>query len=168
LPISKFDLTHLGNGHDAEGPGIYFTKSYQDAINYVFPPNGRLYTVQLNLRKTIPFNAKVNRKEVISLINQSSNLEIALSNWDENPNRAKTMLVDSCLNATDLWDAFQNVWVNAYRHREVEFLAHLVEMGYDAALTDPAKTGGVEHIVVFNPSSIQVVKEDSPFETETS
>lgn len=156
--IDAFDPKRTGKGNDQEGPGFYLTDSWADARKYAYP-TGYVHVVEVRLRKTVPLTGPVNAQQVRKLLKAAPGIKDTLTDWDEDPGTAMAMLVDSIVNYTNgPHDAFQQVWYEAYRGHEADYLKRMVAMGYDGVEIDKATRGGTQHAVVFNPAALKVVK----------
>ena len=152
---STFDLEHLGEGYDQEGPGLYFSSSRQDAAAYAYPA-GIIMEVELDLEPQLPKMAKT--ADVHKLISHAPDLESTLANWDENPKKALLTVQRAMM--LEPKEAYQQVWIDFYRHNEKLFLNELVKLGYHSRVVE--KNLGVKHAIVFDPKFVKVVKtEDS-------
>jgi hypothetical protein len=150
-----------GVGHDQNGPGIYFTSSLKDARQYAYP-NGYVYQVTLTPKKFMPTSGSANKISgvVKTLINKAPDLADTLTNWDENPTKAKWALINGALKSGEdnPNEAVQQVWYDCYRYHGTEWMQELVKLGYDGVMVDPAQFAA-QHVVVWNPKIIHVVKE---------
>ena len=156
---STFDLEHLGEGYDQEGPGLYFTSSRQDAAAYAYPA-GIIMEVELDLEPQLPKMAKT--ADIHTLISHAPDLESTLANWDENPKRALVTAQRAMM--LEPKEAYQQVWINFYRYNEKLFLNELVKLGYHGRVVE--KNLGVKHAIVFDPKFVRIVRtEDYVAET---
>jgi hypothetical protein len=156
--IQKFSDDFVGNGTDQEGPGIYFTDNEEDAASYMRKGDGQghLYTVHLNFKKVIPEKGKANKKQLIQLIQWAENYEEKLQGWDENPNVAIKMAMDSIVKYNHVpKDEFLQIYVDFYRHQPQEFVRNMVILGYDG-FTVKRGFMNTTHAVVYNPKIIEV------------
>lgn len=165
--IARFTTEFLGEGHDQEGPGIYFTTSQSDAANY----GGHIHKVLLKPRKLVPNKGRINRKQIEKLILHAAGVEnfldlrkidkdrfydSALSNFDENPLKAFQDAVNGVMTySLSPHDAFQNVWITHYRYKPQAYLKKMVELGYDGV---KIKKDGLDHYIIFNPDIIEILE----------
>lgn len=165
--ISKFTTEFLGEGHDQEGPGIYFTTSESDAGSY----GSYIHKAKLKPRKFVPNRGKINRKQIEKLILRAAGAEnlmdlqkmdmdkfydSALSNFDENPLRAFQDAVDNVIKySVSPHDAFQNVWITHYRYNPQAYLKNMVDLGYDGV---KIQKEGLDHYIIFNPEIIEILE----------
>jgi hypothetical protein len=158
-PITSFSDEFVGNGIDQEGPGIYLTSNYEDAVGYARKSEsgtGVVYQLELNFRKLVPLNKKAIRKEIIQMIDWAPELETFLSNWDENPKKAKLIALNSILNSKNAHDSFQSVWFDFYKNSPIDYVRNMVSLGYDGVMV-PRSFMNTKHIIVYNPRIIKVV-----------
>ena len=159
-----FSYDYLG-GKDAlnqEGPGFYFTNSFENAKRYA-SPNGVILKCKVNYNKLIVkgnvANTKTNKKIIVNLINSSPDKDYTLENFDENPKVAMIKAVNAYLNYGDAHDAYQLVNNDFYQNHPKEYL-QILSKYYDAQLTKLDNTyygGTIYHLIVYNPSLITVV-----------
>lgn len=166
VKIDAFTTDFAGQGHDAEGPGIYFTSDESGASWY----GENIHEVELNfnkflikagpikwdeVKKILLWGLGVESEQEINEMTEEHFYDTELSNWDENPRMAFNKLLSSIKqSSTDPMDAFLNVWINVYRQREKEFLNNMVKLGYDGAILPNKNNTGVNHYVVYNPAII--------------
>lgn len=159
-----FSYDYLG-GRDAlnqEGPGFYFTNSFENAKRYA-SPNGIILKCKVDYKKLInksdTSNTQTNKKVIIDLINSSPDKDYTLENFDENPNAAMLKAVNAYLTHTDAHDAYQMIANDFYKYKPKEYLQVLSKY-YDAQLTKHDNTfygSTIYHLIVYNPSIITVL-----------
>lgn len=142
-----------GKGYDQEGPGFYFTSDESDARHY-FSSGGQLLKAQLKLEKLVPLHGKPKKKEIEWLMRRSPVLDDALTDWDENPQRAFQDALKAVLNRPNPHDAFQTVWYDIYRGDSVSYLQNISQL-YDG-VTVP-KADNIRHAIVFSPKNIIIL-----------
>lgn len=158
--IDRFDYQFIGQGHDQEGPGFYFSSDEEDAAAYARKDGagGVLHSVELELRKAVPASGRISKAEIKQLILSAPNLDDTLTNWDENKDRAIKSVVASIMKfSKNPQDAFQTVWYDFYRNNPADYLREMVALGYDGAYIKKTNTIGCWHCVVFNPRAIRIV-----------
>ena len=133
----------------AGGPGIYFTTVEEFARDY-----GQHVT-----RKTIQ-NANI-LKEESRLFNynqiekilqgvERETMEIAISNWDENHNAGKKMLVQSIMNADNPIDQVMLIWSEVFQHQNPNaFIQLMINNGIDG-IAIPRPHQNDTHYVIYN------------------
>ena len=159
-----FSYDYLG-GKDAlnqEGPGFYFTNSFEDAKRYA-SPDGIILKCKVNYKKLIikgdVSKTQTNKKIVVDLINSSPDKDYTLENFDENPKAAMIKAVNAYLSHTDADDAYQMIANDFYKHQSKEYLQVLSKY-YDAQLTKRDNTfygTTIYHLIVYNSSIIKVL-----------
>jgi len=152
-----FDLKYVGReeAKDQEGVGFYFTKDKGDALGYA-APNGVVLTVELKPRKLVSLSQPAKGTEVDFLIEQAPDLEGTLSNWDENPTRAKREAKKAMMAHEVAKETFESIWYDFYKSEPKLFLEKMISLGYDghqASRTD-------KHIIIYNPKAISIIKKE--------
>jgi hypothetical protein len=158
-PIQKFSDDFVGQEVDQEGPGIYFTSNEEDAYGYARKSEngtGVVYVVGLEFKKLVPLKGRANKKEIMQLIEWSPNLETLLTNYDDNPKKAKSIAFSNCMNQDNPHQSFQQVWYDFYRHDPVDFVRSMVTLGYDGVVV-PRQFMNTKHAVVYNPKIIRLI-----------
>lgn len=160
--VKNWKDVRIGKGHDQDGPGIYFTESIEDASMY----GNYLYTVILSLKKYVDNDAKIknfNIKEANILIQSSKEYldeDGKWTDWGEDRQSAIKTALDAYEDCYSVKDLFESVWFDWYKGYEWDYLNNMVKLGYDGVILDPGSSGGVQHIVMFNPSNIETIKID--------
>lgn len=159
-----FSYDYLG-GRDAldqEGPGFYFTNSFENAKRYA-SPNGIILKCKVNYKKLInksdTSNTQTTKKVIIDLINNSPDRDYTLENFDENPKVAMLKAVNLYLQHKNAHDAYQLIANDFYKYKSKEYLQVLSKY-YDAQLTRHDNTfygATIYHLIVYNPSIITVL-----------
>ena len=162
--ISKFMDDFVGgkDANDQEGPGIYFTSSWQNARSY----GGYIYTVKLSPIKVVSTQEGKNAspKELEWLMKQAPDWEGTAQNWDENPMRGLKIAVNDFIKYNENpHNQFLQVWIDFYRDNPVEYVRNMTKLGYDAVIVDNLNSlhalgENVKHIIVLNPSIIEFIK----------
>lgn len=152
--FDAFTDDFVGNGNDQEGPGIYLTTDEADAQFYC-RGNGVLYTVEMELRKTVSTKRKASKREVEKMMRAAPDLDDTLQNWDENKGEAFRQALAAMLKNEPAHAAFQSVWYDFYRNAPVQYLRNMVGLlGYDGVIVPKEK---VTHFIVFNPAVLRIV-----------
>ena len=154
---SKFAITKTS--YAQMGTGFYLTNSKEDAESYGRKDkNGYIKTIKITSTK----NFKTESSKIIpgllqKLTENIPDEETVLSNWDENSTKARRELLRSVQqNSKNLFEMILNVWKECFYGYEEEFLKLLIENNIDGFLIK--KNGGVEHLVVYNPSILTIEK----------
>lgn len=153
--IENFDDEHLGveEATDQEGPGIYFTTSFDDALGY----GSYIHTVRLSPRKLVDESSHedISEQEIETLIRMSPHWEEDATNWAEDPETGLHTAINSIMDyAENEKDLFQQIWYDFFRHYPIEFVRGIVKLGYDGQLIK--KSNNISHIIVYNPNIIQI------------
>lgn len=156
-----FDLKYVGReeAKDQEGVGFYFTKNKKDALGYA-GSNGVVLTVELKPRKLVSLSQPAKESDVDFLIDHAPDLEVTLSNWDENPTVARRAAKKAMMRPLKAKDTFESIWFDFYKNEPKLFLEKMISLGYDghqAARTD-------EHLIIYNPKAIKVIKKEKSSE----
>ena len=157
-PIQKFTLDFVSGG-DAihqEGPGIYLTSSAEDAKKY----GKYIHEVRVKLTKSrmMPEKRQINPDFIRRLILKSPECSTALQNWDEHPQRALSMAVQSIMDSfgpTDYREAMEQVWFDYYKGYEELWLSTMRSNSWDGFVLD--RNDGVKHLICFTPEILQIV-----------
>lgn len=181
--IDKFSIEYAGQGHDEEGPGLYFSSDAEDALGYSKKINekGHFYDVELNFKKLLPMKGKAKKREVLQMIEWAKHSDLErfntnLSNWgyeDDDPTtytKALNDAVKSCMEGHRLdkntnvhfnspVEVFKNIWWEFYKNDPVEFCKNMVILGYDGFIVQKAFTS-VKHAIVWNDKIIKIVSEN--------
>jgi hypothetical protein len=141
------------NATDQEGPGVYFTTSEEDAKQY----GKYIYKVELTPRKLLFSNKKgsINRNTVIKLIKMRNEWELNAQDWDENINRGLNYSVDAIFNEGNDKDIITQVFIEYYRHYELDYVKNCSTLNIDGILVH--KENNTKHIIVYNPKIIKII-----------
>jgi hypothetical protein len=160
--VFSYDYVGGENATDQEGPGFYFTNSFENAKRYA-SPDGVILKCKINYKKLIikgnVSNTKTDKKIIIDLINSSPDKDYTLENFDENPRLAMIKAVNAYLVYKNAHDAYQLIANDFYKYNSKNYLQILAKY-YDAQLTKLDNTyygGTIYHLIVYNPSLITVV-----------
>lgn len=149
------------NRINQEGPGFYFTNSFENAKVYA-TGSGIILKCKINYKKLINKNQKSNtlaiKKIVVDLINKSPIRNEVLENFDENLNKAMLMAVNTYLQHRYAFDSYQLIQNDFYKNYPKEYLQVLSKY-YDGQLTALKNSlyGDIYHLIVYNPSIITVL-----------
>lgn len=161
VDFDKFDSKYIITDQSVaqEGPGFYLTSDKQDAEKYT-NYNGYLKEVKLTRKNGIRNEKTKFREEFASsLMRRMPDKEMTLSNWDENPTKAFSMLRQSILESSDnLKEMILNVWADCYMGNEHTLVKYLVSGGIDGLLLN--KANGVQWLVVYNPDILKIINSE--------
>lgn len=95
-----------GNEHEQHGPGLYFTDNGETAAQYgdvaEFNISGKIINDSQKPDKALI-------RKLISIVPKDM-VELALSNWDENPKIAMNAMVVAMLSGDSMVDSLQTFW----------------------------------------------------------
>jgi len=115
----------------AWGPGIYFVtqkdiaQMYGPHITKKFLSNAHILTKQ---------NPKFNSQQINNMLQNidKEKMEIAISNWNENYNLGKKILIQSIVNADNPLDQLMNIWSEVFLHQNANaFIELMIKNGID-------------------------------------
>jgi hypothetical protein len=148
------------NGLDknALGPGIYFSQDKNQAVGYS-GPGGWIYGTRIDSDKILTDGRKPTRRFLKNLITAApkEDMSYGLSNWDENPARALNKAIDAYMMEVSLIEAAWSIR-NDFFGDPNTWTAAMVKCGIDGFTRSH---GIVDHMVVYNPSVIKVVSEQT-------
>jgi hypothetical protein len=157
--FQKFDYQHVynENSNAQYGPGFYLTDSPEIARGYA---NGNGYLLIINLtRKGRIANQETKPKKISveKYIQRMPDKEDVLSNWDESPHRAASLLQQSLEENNDtLLEMVQSVWSDCYRGHEPYFVRCLVNRSLIDGILVPQQNG-VNFLIAYNPDVLKIV-----------
>jgi len=164
--IEKFTDDFVGGkeAHDQEGPGIYFTSSFDDARRY----GEYVYTVKLNPKKIISVKEgkRAPVKQLEWLAKQSSDWQMHAQNWDENPNIGLKQAIQNTIEHNENpHEQFLQIWIEFFRNEPANYVRNMVKLGYDVIYVP--KNEGVIHAIILNPTIIEFVEMKHDVEDST-
>lgn len=157
---------------NAQGPGIYWTADKEQAKGYAYK-NGYVYTAEIRSSKIIKDSTKPNSAVIrkLILLAPKEDLDVGLSNWgyDESGKESFNQALEAAVNAythqsESLIDSMLMVHHDIYRKEANTWTQAMVKCGIDAYLH---KLPAVEHLIVYNPNVIKVLKEEPWAEAKT-
>jgi hypothetical protein len=147
---------------DAEGPGIYFTNSKENAAMW-----GKLtYTVKLNPRKIITNQKpsyKADRKDLKKFLDMISD-EDYVNNWSPDIETDKLMAINEAIKYNNTEDeVWHSLRREQYNGAPQSFMRAMSKLGYDANLLYEKEfkfddTDKVYHCIVYNPKIVDIIK----------
>lgn len=164
--IEKFTDEFVGgkDAIDQNGPGIYFTSTHDEAMRYTSNEGGFIYSVRLESGKYLDSEERSAeylsqyRDDLVKLVKMAPEWEMNAYDWSQDPETGVEIMVDSAIEYNDNEkDVFLQIWIEAYRHKEVHFVRNMSKLGYSGIFVpaDKANNNG-NHIIVFNPATITV------------
>ncbi len=178
--FESFDYNFIGDGHDMEGPGFYFTNKHEDAFGYA--EKGKIYEVYLRIQNPVPITGEVDRAQLerlalmavgkkneeglYDLEDSDEYWETDLSNWGEHPVSAYHSLIESVYASyhNEPHQAFMQMWVDAFGTDSIRYLKGMISLGYDGVIIE--KKPPFVHYVVFDPRNIKAVVSEGFSEEE--
>lgn len=162
--IAKFTDEFVGrkDATDQNGPGIYFTTSYDEATQYA-GDGGYVYQVKLHVDKLLE-SKEVSEAYLNKLKPKVSKLIKMAPDWKSSAedfgygNAAKglqVMVNDFVQYNDNEKDVFLQVWIDVYRHEPVQYVRNMVKLGYDGVIVTSDITQGGDHIILYNPALIE-------------
>lgn len=154
--IDNFTDEFVGgdNATDQEGPGIYLTTSYSEALGYA--EGGYVYQLRVTPRLLLDESEDhdLDRDLLLKLVFMASDWETHASNWAEHPEMGVEMMVDSAYEYNDNEkDVLLQIWIEAYRYDGVDFVRNCTTLGIDGLIINRENS---KHIVIYNPNVIEV------------
>jgi|LakMenEpi03Aug12_release.lakeMendotaPanAssembly.Ray.scaffolds.fasta_scaffold117033_2 hypothetical protein len=149
---------------DQEGPGLYFTTSYEEALAYAGNKGeGFIYKAKINPRllygddtgkRTIPIG-KLNK-----LVMMANNWKDNAQNFAENPLMGVRKFLSGAYDYNDSdKDTLLQVWIDFYRYEGREFVRNCVKVGIDGVIVNRYEKEG-KNIIIYNPSVIELLKKE--------
>lgn len=140
--------------NDSEGPGIYFTTSKEEAMQY----GSVLYTVKLSPRILLSSDNKrgVTRASIMKLIKMYPDWKMDAYDWDENAYVGLKKSLDAIFDHDNAKDIITQVYINHYNHKPKEYVSNATALGYDGIIV--STDWGSKMIIVYNPKIIEILK----------
>lgn len=140
---------------DQEGPGIYFTSSFDNAGHY----GEYVHKVTLTPRKLLSTKPSSNKLAglIEKMVMMASDWEMHAQDYNENPKIGLRKFIQSTIEYNDTEkDVLQQIWYDFYRYAPVDFVRNMVKIGIDGIMV-PKENGGI-HYIIYNPSIINIEK----------
>ena len=138
IDLENYDLEYgvkeLGKGLGSSyawGPGIYFVT--QEDIAQMYGSNITKKIIQSAKILTMQ-NPLFNYKQIDKILSgvDKEKMEMAISNWDENYNIGKKLLIESIVNADNPLDQLMNIWADVFIHQNPNsFIDLMIKNGID-------------------------------------
>lgn len=144
----RWDRPRGESSGNAEGPGLYFTSSLEDAQSY----GPYLYVAELKPSFKLLPARKPSQTFLFALYNEASDedRETFLSNWaTTNPRTA----LAPYLHQNSMHDAAATLYHDLFQYSPKRYVNAMVAAGYDGVIV-PRKT--VKHLVVWNPRRLDI------------
>ena len=146
---------------DQEGPGIYFTTSFDIAAGH----GKYVYKVKLTPRKLFDETSSktIDKNFMEKLIKMAPDWKSLAENYDENPEIGIQVMLEYAYDSNDTEkDLIQQVWIEFYRYNPIEFVRNVTKLGYDGLIVDQRLYGDNDHIIIYNPNVIQIINIEEP------
>lgn len=145
----RWDRDRTTSSLNQEGPGIYFTSSYQQATSY-----GPI-VIEMELPsgfKVMPLR-KPTMKQLMALYDEASeeDQEIFLSNWGENITPQEALKHYS--HQDNIHDAAVTLYGDLFRYDSDAYIEAVRTLGYDGVIVP--KSYGVKHLIAWNLKKIR-------------
>jgi len=155
--ISKFQDAFVGGkeAKDQEGPGIYFTKSKEEAHGYA-GKGGFVCKVILKPKKFVSTDLSHDldylTNTVTKLIKTSGNWERVAKGYDDGLDDMVSKYISTSQTERDV---FISLFNDVYQNDPINYVRNMVKLGYQG-IYFPANEGHADHIVVYDPSIIKI------------
>lgn len=136
----------------AWGPGIYFTG--QEDIAQMYGSNITKKILQ-NANILTKQSPKFNYRQIDKMLHNVDQemMKTAISNWDEDYNRGKKMLIDNIISANDPLEQLMNIWADVFSHQNPNaFVELMIENGIDGISI--TKKEDETYYVIYNRSAL--------------
>lgn len=141
----------------AQGPGLYFTSSKNDAEHY----GDYIHTVEMAYKpKLLPERKLFSKNFVKNFIKQSPNLTDILSDWAENKSEALHVATNQFFDIYGPYeykDGCLAIWRDFFYGYEKEWCEFMARK-YDGFTNDmDTFDGHIQHFICFNPAIVNIV-----------
>lgn len=161
-PISIEDYDHeyaskeLGKelgASTSNGPGIYFTTREEYASDYgQYVTRKKLQNANIITKQNNRFNYQQINKILQGI--DAEKIKTAISNYDENFNIGKRMLIESILNADNPIDQLMNIWADVFYHQHPNaFIELMIKNGIDGIAIDRPNQNDT-HYIIYNKNKL--------------
>ena len=156
-----FDVTDYTRDRNAMGPGIYFTRLKYQANGYA-GDSGYVYTVTVDLdpKRTLEDNTRPNAKVLKKFIDRCPDKELLYNYSPSNFSIAAKKAIDMNMESRNMLDAVLGLYNDLYQMDAVLFAKVMTEAGYDALYHKVSDDPDAIHLIVYNPSIINIVDEE--------
>lgn len=138
---------------DQEGPGVYFTTSKEDALQY----GKYLYTAKLRPNRILTNNPKdtVSRKDMEKLITMAEDWQMSANDWNENIKIGLKLSLDAIMSEDTPKDVITQVWYEYYRYKSLKFVKNAVSLGYDGISVK--QPWNATHYIIYNSQIVEII-----------
>lgn len=161
----SFDRDRFTSDLNAEGPGMYWTTEYEEAVSYIRPGGVHRAILPPGFKFLPNARPKMAQLRALFELADPEDQEIFLSNWNIEPpistwampaiNRALTKYTHQ----TSLHDAFVTLYHDLFRVKADAYVAAMESLGYDGVLVRKGTTGGSKkrkHLILWNVDAVRV------------
>ena len=142
----------------ANGPGIYFTVSEENAHSY--GQNITKRTLQ-NANILTEKSPKFNYRQIDKILQgvEKERMIIAVSNWDANYNVGKRMLIESIVNADAPTVQIMLIWADIFFHQDpnafIQILVNNEIDGIAVNISNEATGDSDTHYIIYNKNVLK-------------
>lgn len=162
--VMSWDRDRSRQDLNAEGPGMYFTSSYDEANGYAHAhPHGVVYRGKMKRDFHLLPKKGANLATLRALYELATpeSKEVFLSNWSiEYPAPAGDVLraLEPYTRERSLHDALVTLYHDLYRYDANEYVRSLEVLGFDGVAFDKGIIDGHHrlHLVVWNPGAMNL------------
>lgn len=147
------------NATDQEGPGIYFTTNYEEALMYA---NGG-YVYKVLLKPSLMFGQDEGKRTIKAsllskLVRMANDWKSNAQNFDYNPSVGLRIFVEGAFEYNDSdKDTLLQVWIEFYKYDSVNYVRNCVKAGVDGIMVNRYNKEG-NHVIIYNPSVINLIE----------
>lgn len=159
IPFDQLDTIAQFNPREKESlsafthtPGLYFTTSKQNALNY-----GNYLTIVKIKSSANIFNTKnlIDKSSVEKIVKTNPNVNNIAADWDDNTRTGIRMMIDSILMETNPIERIKAIWATVYPNDNRGFSDAMISIGIDGLVVDAL---GYKHYVIYNKNILDLVK----------
>lgn len=162
--VMSWDRDRSQQDLNAEGPGMYFTSSYDEANGYAHGhKNGVVYRSKMKKGfKLLPKKgANLPTLRALYQLATPESKEIFLSNWSVEYPASEGQVLQALMPYTrerSLHDALVTLYHDLYRYDANEYVTSLSTIGFDGVALDKGVIDGHRrlHLVVWNPGAMDL------------
>jgi len=163
MDFEKYDSEHgtkelgkqLGSSL-ANGPGIYFSNTEKEAQGY--GQNISKFNLS-NANILNPQSKKLTYQQINKILSgiDKEKMETAATNWDENYNIGKRMLIESILNNENVIEQLMGIWANVFYHQNPNAFMELMTKNKIDGIAVPQKwhPEGAVHYIIYNKAILK-------------
>ena len=136
----------------AWGPGIYFATKEDVAQMYGSNITKKVLNNARIITKQSPMFSRQQIDKILQGVDKEK-MDVAISNWDEDYNRGRKILVESIVKANNPMEQLMNIWADAFQHQDPNaFVELMIKNGIDGiSLTKK----DVTYYVIYNKAILK-------------